>query len=265
MRENKTLELLVAAMNRDALSLAEEMKLDSDAIIVSQGEEYAYEELSFKGHTIRYFSMKERGVGLSRNHSLLRAGADIAVFADQDIVYDEGYAEKILASFDKHSEADVLLFNVQAAPGRETYHIEDYGRVRWYNYGRYPTYSFAVRTKKIHDANITFSLLFGGGARHSNGEDSLFLHDCLKAGLKVYHVPVRIGWEQPGESTWFVGYNEKFFYDRGVLYRHLYGAFARLWALRFVLAKRKVMCVDIPWKKAYGIMVKGIRGLADEQ
>ena len=255
-----TLELLVAAMNKEPLSLAEEMGICSDAIIVSQGEKYAYEELDFRGHVLRYFSMRERGVGLSRNHSLLRAKADISVFADQDIVYDADYEEKILSAFAEHPEADVLLFNVQAAPGRETYHNESFGRVHWYNYGRYPTYSFAVRTEKIHDANITFSLLFGGGAKHSNGEDSLFLHDCLKAGLKIYRCPVLIGREQPGESTWFVGYNEKFFYDRGVLYRHLYGVWARLWALRFVLAKRNVMCAEIPWREAYGIMVKGIKG-----
>ena len=39
-------------------------------------------------------------------------------------------------------------------------------------------------------AHITFSLLFGGGAKYSNGEDSLFLKDCLKYGLVVYAVPV---------------------------------------------------------------------------
>ena len=254
-----TLQLLVAAMNREPIPLAEQMHIDSDAIIVSQGEEYAYLEQGFRGHTLRYFAMKERGVGLSRNHALLRATADIGVFADDDIVYDEGYADKILQAFEEHPEADVLLFNVQASQGRETYHTREFGRVHWYNCGRYPTYSFAVRVAKIHEHNITFSLLFGGGAPYSNGEDSLFLRDCLKAGLKVYKVPVRIGQEQEGESTWFRGYNEKFFYDRGVLYHYLYGWMARIWAFRFVYSKRKVMCEEIPWKEAYRIMVRGIK------
>lgn len=131
--------------------------------------------------------------------------------------------------------------------------------MHWYNSGKYPTYSFAVRTDKVRKHNITFSLLFGGGARYSNGEDSLFLHDCLKAGLKVYKVPVQIGKETPRESTWFQGYNEKFFYDRGVLYRHLYGWMARIWAFRFVFTKRAEMCREILWKRAYKIMVQGIR------
>lgn len=256
-----TLQLLVAAMHKEPLALAEEMQIDSDAIIVSQGDSYGYEELEYKGYTIRYFAFAERGVGLSRNNSLLRANADISVFADDDIVYDEGYSKQILQAFETYSQADVLLFNVQAAPGRETYHNDSFGRVRWYNCGRYPTYSFAVRTEKIHENNITFSLLFGGGAKYSNGEDSLFLRDCLKAGLKVYKVPIRIGQERPTtESTWFSGYNDKFFYDRGVLYRHLYGRMAAIWAFRFAFTKRAVMCKEIPWKKAYGIMMRGVKG-----
>lgn len=254
-----TLQLLVAAMNREPRELAEEMQLGSDAIIVSQGDHYEYEELEWQGHTIRYYAMAERGVGLSRNHSLLRADADISLFADEDIIYEPGYEKAVLEAFAAHPEADMLLFNVQAMPGRETYHNGSFGRVRWYNCGRYPTYSFAVRTERIHQKNITFSLLFGGGARYSNGEDSLFIRDCLKAGLRVYKVPVNIGRERERESTWFTGYNTKFFSDRGVLYRYLYGHLAKPMALRFLLAHKEIMCREIPWKKAYQIMCQGIR------
>lgn len=253
-----TLQLLVAAMNREPRELAEEMRIDSDAIIVSQGEHYAYEELDHNSHSVHYYSMAERGVGLSRNHSLLRATADISLFADEDIIYEPGYEQNVLAAFEEHPEADMLLFNIQAMPGRETYHNDSFGRVRWYNSGRYPTYSFAVRTRKIHQNNITFSLLFGGGARYSNGEDSLFIRDCLRAGLKVYKVPVTIGHEKERESTWFTGYNTKFFFDRGVLYHYLYGRLAGLMALRFILAHRENMCQEIPWKEAYRLMRQGI-------
>lgn len=261
-----TLQLLVAAMNKEPLALAEEMHIDSDAIIVSQGDHYAYEEVEYKGHIIRYFAMAERGVGLSRNTSLHRAEADIILFADEDIVYEADYEKKVLEEFEKHPEADMLLFNVQAVPGRETYHTDAFGRVRWYNCGRYPTYSFAVKRELVHKYNITFSLLFGGGARYSNGEDSLFIRDCLKKGMKVYKVPVTIGGEKERPSTWFQGYNTKFFFDRGVLYSHLYGWLDRLMALRFLLAHKAEMCQQISMKKAYRIMCQGIKeGRAKER
>jgi len=254
-----TLQLLVAAVDREARKLAEEMRIDSDAIIVSQGERYAYEELRWKDHNIKCFHMAERGVGLSRNHSLLRASADISLFADEDIIYEPDYERKVLDAFAEHPQADLLFFNVRAMPGRETYHNEEFGRVRWYNCGRYPTYSLAVRTRRVHQKNITFSLLFGGGARYSNGEDSLFIRDCLKAGLKAYKAPVTIGHERVRKSSWFTGYHEKFFYDRGVLYHYLYGHLASPMALRFLLAYRGRACRDISWRKAFGIMRRGIR------
>ena len=254
-----TFQLLVAAMHKNPIELAKEMRLQSDAIIVSQGEEYAYSEERYEGHIIRYFAMAERGVGLSRNTSLLRADADIALFADEDIVYDDGYVHKVLKEFEKHPKADVLLFNVKAMEGRRTYHNTSFGRVRWLNCGRFPTYSAAVRVGKVHKAGVTFSLLFGGGAPYSNGEDSLFLMNCLKKGLRIYKTPVSIGYERERESTWFKGFNRKFFFDRGVLYAHLYGPLAMLFGFRFVFTKRNVMCREIPWTRAFAILREGIK------
>lgn len=254
-----TLQLLIAAVKKKPLLLAEEMHIDSDAILVSQGDGYGYEEFEYKGHKLRYFAMEDRGVGLNRNTALLHAEADIVLFADEDIVYDEGYAGKVLAEFEKHPEADMLLFNVKASEGRETYHTDSFGRVHWYNCGRYPTYSFAAKRECLHKNNITFSLLFGGGAKYSNGEDSLFIRDCLKSGMKVCRVPVTIGQEKFRESTWFRGYNEKFFFDRGVLYSYLYGRLDKVMAVRWLMAHKEELCKDISVKEAYGIMCRGIK------
>ena len=81
----------------------------------------------------------------------------------------------------------------------------------------------------------------------------------MDKGYRVYASPVTIGREKEGDSTWFSGYHEKFFYDRGVLYHFLYGHLAKLWALRFLLAHREKMCREIPVKKAYQVMREGIR------
>ena len=254
-----TLQMLVAAVQKEPLELAKEMNIGSDAIIVSQGGENGYQDLQYNGHALRYFAMADRGVGLNRNTALMHATADIILFADEDIVYCEDYQKKVLDAFEEHPEADMLLFNVQASEGRETYHTDEYGRVRWYNAGRYPTYSFAVKREKVHKYNITFSLLFGGGAKYSNGEDSLFLRDCMKNGMKVYRVPVLLGKETARESTWFKGYNEKFFFDRGVLYHHLYGRLAKGMIIRWLLKHKAELCKEISVKEAYGIACRGIK------
>lgn len=257
-----SVQLLVSAVDRQPEELVEAMHIQSDAIIVNQCGRYDYKEWEQDGKRIRVFSMAERGVGLSRNHALLRADKEICLFADDDIRYVDRYEALVEEAFASHPKADMLLFYVKAAPGRETYTIEKEGRVRWYNCGRYPTYSFALRTSRVHAAGVTFHLYFGGGARYSNGEDSLFIRDCIKKGLRVEKVPVTIGEEIPRESTWFKGYNRKFFFDRGVLYYFLYGRLKKLMALRFLLVHRNIMCREISCGQAYRLMKEGMKEAA---
>lgn len=256
-------QLLISAMHTNPKELVKRMNVSSDAVLINQCDENAFESFSVedtdgKDREIKAYSLKERGVGLSRNNALLRADKEISLFSDDDIVYVKDYEKRIIEEFEKHTEADVLLFNVEVCEERRTYFNTDYHRVRWYNCGRYPAYAIAIKTEKMHKHNLTFSLLFGGGAKYSNGEDSLFLSDCLKAGLKMYATDVVIGREEAGESTWFFGYNQKFFYDRGVLYHYLYGAMAKVWGLRFLLKNKATMCKEITLKQAYRYLKNGI-------
>lgn len=263
--ERQRLQILVSAVNKEADKLPELMNIESDAIIVNQiiSEDCAAEsfdkEISYGDFQVRVLQRVEKGVGLSRNTGLENADHEIIQFGDDDIIYDAGYGKKILQEFDAHPEADVLLFNVKAQPGRETYWNEDYSRVTWKNYGRYPAYAICARRDKLIDSGVKYSLLFGGGAPYMNGEDSLFLHDCLRAGLNIYRTTVSLGHERVSESTWFKGYNEKFFFDRGVLYHFLYGKMAFILGFRFLFKNRVEMCENLGLFKSYRLLLSGIR------
>ena len=104
------LELLVSAVEKDPRSLAEAMKIASDAVIVNQCDHHGYTAWKENGREIRCFSMEERGVGLSRNTALLFAEEDIVLFSDEDIRFDEGYEKKVLEAFLKNPDADVITF-----------------------------------------------------------------------------------------------------------------------------------------------------------
>ena len=251
-------QLLVAAVDENVIKLSGKMNINSDAIIINQSQEFSYVKYKHNGYDIEAFSFHERGVGLSRNNALMRADADIVLFADEDIVYDDDYRENVEKEFEKNPSADMILFNVDVTEDRKTYQIDSPGRVRLFNSGRYPTYSMAVKLDRVRSKNICFSLLFGGGAKYSNGEDSLFISDCIRRGLKVYKVPVKIGKEVSEKSSWFTGYNEKFFFDRGVLYHYLYGYLAKPIALRFLYKHKSTLCEVFSLKEAYKTMKKGI-------
>ena len=205
-------QVLVSALAQDAGQLAEKMNLESDAVIVNQCDRCDYREFFLQEKPgqelvqtdkIRCFSMKERGVGLSRNTALLHADGEICLFSDEDIVLQKGYKDVIRNAYLQYPDADMILFNVKVSPARRTYWNERPKRIRWYNYGRYPAYSISGKLDSFRRANAHFSLLFGGGAKYSNGEDSLFLRDCLRAGLKIYALPDCIGEEIERESSWF--------------------------------------------------------------
>ena len=251
-------EVLASVMNASFAETVRHMNLQSDAVIINQCDRLGQEEMQLP-HRIRFYSFPERGIGRSRNEAIMRAEGDICLFSDADIVYVDGYEAAILAEFEKNPQADMIIFNIEVEEERRTYHITERKRVRWYNCGRYGAVSFAVRRESLLRSGIMYSLLFGGGAKYSNGEDSLFLTQFINKGYRVYTAPVTIGREEAGKSTWFQGYNEKFFHDRGVLYHYLYGRLARLLALRFLYAHKGTLCTDVTLQQAKQRMREGIR------
>ena len=256
------LQILVSSVNKDVHKLPGKMNIETDAVIVNQiiGKDGEAKDEVFEsgGNKIRVFERNEKGVGLSRNTALSAADSELIHFGDDDIVYDSGYSKRIEKEFDDHPEADIILFNVKAQEGRETYWNENFAPVTWKNYGRYPAYAIAARREKLVESGVKYSLLFGGGAPYMNGEDSLFLHDCLKAGLKLFRTTVSLGYEEAGESTWFKGYTDKFFFDRGVLYAFLYGNLARILGFRFLFNHRKDMCGEKGLLKCFRLLSDGI-------
>lgn len=257
-RPGTRLQTLVSCVNQNTTTLASGMHIASDAVMINQCNEDAESFYAYGPYMVRCVHMNKRGVGLSRNTALENCDSELLLFSDDDIVYHEGYAEQIEKTFDSFPLADLMLFNVRQSKGRETYHIETYGPVGFRNYGRYPAYAIAARTSKIKAAGLRFSLLFGGGAKYSNGEDSLFLRDCLMKRLLIFKAPIEIGYETERKSTWFQGFTDKFFFDRGVLYYYLYGKGANLLARRFLFKNRKTMCADKPMKECLELMKKGI-------
>ena len=253
------IQVLVSAVEQNMAALVEKMNISTPAVVVNQCDSYGYEEMEHNGAEIRCFSMPERGVGLSRNTALLHADAEICLFSDEDITLTGDYAEEMEKAYREIPDADMILFNVKVSPKRRTYWNTDIHRVNYRNYGRYPAYSISGKLDSLRRANVGYSLLFGGGAKYSNGEDSLFLRDCLRAGLHIYTHTICIGEEKERESTWFHGYTQKFFHDRGVLYHFLYGKLAKPLAWRFLWVHRQEMCREISVGEAYRLMKDGIR------
>ena len=234
----ESLQVLLATMKQDDLSIAQRMNLRCGAVIANQaGRE---ETVCCEG--IKMITTATRGVGLNRNIALLSAQADIVLFADDDVVYHDDMPQRVLEAFRENPKADVLIFGMDMVKGGVVTERrqEKKRRLHFWNAMKFGTYRIAARRSALLRENIFFHQQFGGGCPFSAGEDSLFLKACFDRGLRVYAHDYVLGQCHKDSSSWFVGYNEKYFYDKGVLVRNLFPKSAYLMALYFgVRFKRK--------------------------
>lgn len=226
------LEVLMSTMNQTSFKLVEQANIQTDAIIINQTNVHSYLETEHEGNLIRMYSYNERGIGKSRNKALMLSEADICLIADDDVKYRDDYEEIILNEFKKNSDADLIIFDffILEEDGYRPYRNKN-KKLNQLNFMKHGGPKIAFRRDSIIKKNIFFSLLFGGGAKYGSGEDTLFLKECLSSGLKVYETETNIGEIDNRDSTWFAGYNEKYFYDKGALYKALH---PRLWFLMCV-------------------------------
>lgn len=218
------LEVLISTMHQNDYSLLEKMNIKTDAVVVNQCDRNEIEEFEYKGNNIKWLSLKERGVGLSRNTALMRSSADILLFADDDVIYDDDYEKKVIDAFKKYPKADIIVFNLESLnPDRPEILVKKDHRVRWYNCLKYGAFRIAVRRESALKYNLFYSLLFGGGAKYQAGEDNHYLVKALQKGMKEMSSASIIGVVKQEDSTWFKGYNEKYYRDRGALFYSMYG------------------------------------------
>lgn len=247
------IQVLVAAMHQTDHSLLSKMNIRSDAIVANQCDRNEVERFMWNGHQIQYLSFAERGVGLNRNNALMRAEGDICLFADDDMRYCDDYVETVTQAFERHPDADVLIFNLREdTPSR--YIIQKTGRVNYFNYLRYGTARVAVKLSSVRENAIYFNQCFGGGTDRCHGEDNLFLTACLDKKLKVYAIPEYIAWlTEERESTWNCGYSGKYLSDQGALYRAISPRWHTLLCLQDALRHQKEY--QMSWLEAYRHML----------
>ena len=256
------LQILVSTMHQINTDLVQKMNIQTNAIIINQTDRHEYQEILTDTHVVKFYSFAERGVGLSRNSALMRADAQICLFADDDVTYVDDCERLILEEFEKHPQADVIVFNVPSTctdPRQKDYIAKKWKKLNLLNCFRHGTFRIAVRRNVILKKNIFFTLLFGGGAKYSAGEDSLFLADCIRKGLQVYESNVTIGSVSHEESTWFKGYTDRYFRDKGAFYACFSRTIPFLWCLQFAIRRRTLYCSEKSFGEACRLMREGIR------
>lgn len=213
-------EVLVACMHQRDDALYREMHLTTDAVLANQCDEHSYRAYPQpNGAVAKLISSADRGVGKNRNKALQYASGEYLLCSDQDMIYTDGYERIVEEAFAKCPKADMIAFNLtylnRFTPGKKP--GRRFKRIHVWNSMRYGTARIAIRRAALEKACLSFSPLYGGGAPFSSGEDTLFIRDAFRKGLRLYYCPVSIATVKQEESSWFHGYTEKYFIDKGVL------------------------------------------------
>ncbi|QHJ70550.1 glycosyltransferase family 2 protein [Planococcus halotolerans] len=254
-----SLQVLVSTMHQIDDTIVNRMNINSNAIIINQCNKTERKSINLNSFEIQFMSFPERGVGLSRNNALMRATSEFCLIADDDLILNKNYKNIVENCFKENPSADVLIFNLYEDV-RTRYVNQKKFKVNYLNFMKYGATRIAFRRKSITKNGITFNLNFGGGTQYSAGEDTLFLNDCLQKGLNIYAVPNFIGTlTNDRESTWFEGYNDKFFLDRGVLFAALSKKSYFFLCLQFCIRHGNKYKADKSRKEILKLMLKGAK------
>lgn len=225
-----TFEILCATMHQNDFSKIKEMNIRSNVVFANQADRTDFEELHFDGHRARMVTTSTRGVGKNRNISLLYAEGDICLLADDDVTYADDAEARILKEFEDHPDADIIIFHFESSdPSRPQPNYKKSKRIHFWNRMPWPTFRIAFRLSAVKKGNIWFTTLFGGGCTFPSGEDSMWLNTARKKGLRMYVSTQTIGKVSYETSTWFTGYDQKFFYGKGAYHQAVHPRTAWLW------------------------------------
>lgn len=243
----------------DEKKLLNKMNIQTDSLIINQDNKVEYRRIYHNQNLSEIYTFNEKGVGLSRNSGLMRVNSDVTIIADDDIRYIDNYQKEIVKCYKKYPDADVIIFNL-IEKNTKRYQIKKAFKINKFNYMRFGAARFTFKTKSITKKNIYFNIHFGGGTEISAGEDVLFLKECLDKKLYIIAVPVYIGeLLTDRESTWFTGYNRKFFIDKGKLYFRLNPKMCYFLSIRFAIKYKSKYINEISLKEAIKNMFIGIK------
>ncbi len=229
------IEVLVTTMHQTNLNLYKQMNLQTSAVIANQTSNFNYQEENINGNCVKMISTSTRGLSRNRNIALALSTLDYILFADDDLKFIDGYNDLILDEIKKHPEADAIKFNLyNLSKSRKIgmQPINKFEKATIFNMGGSGVCGIVIKKASLVKANITFHENFGTGTSNYCGEDTIFIYNLIKKGIKLYRSPIVIAGIDQTESTWFEGFNEKYFVVSGMVFKEMNPFLAPLIAIR---------------------------------
>lgn len=251
-------QVLISTMYlKDPIKLLNKMNIQTDAIIIDQCDYDNHECISFREKKIDIYHTQERGISKSRNLAIKKSTAKYIIFADDDFEYSDKYDEELILQYKKYSDADIIIFG---AVRNDNFVYKKFPNGRLLPKYKYNINSIRITANRVNllKNKILFDENFGPGSNISYGEDTIFITDCFKKKIKIYSSDFLLctGIKDDRDSTWWHGYNEKYFIEKGMIYRRISKHYFFL-MIYFLLTKHSQYKSKISFSKALKLMIYG--------
>ncbi|MDD2391378.1 MAG: glycosyltransferase family 2 protein [Bacilli bacterium] len=238
-----SVELLISTMNlkniKEHKNLIKKMNITGNSTTINQVTDHSIQLFDDLGKN-SVFSFYDKGLSKSRNIAIEKSKSDICIIADDDVVYVDDYEKIVKNFFNLYSDADIITFQVEGIGKKfKSY----YNKIRKHNYittMKVASVEIAIKRNSVIKNDIKFNENFGSGAKYKMGEENIFLTQCLKKGLKIIYVPVKIANLYMGDSTWFNGYDKDFFISKGAAFTEISKKYSTLLIIQFAIRKYKL-------------------------
>lgn len=252
----KTEILLSCMFLSDSKEMIKRSHITSDTVIINQCDEENYKEENICNALLHTFSVTDRGLTKSRNLAISKSQADICIICDDDEIFNEGYEKAVSSAYDALPDADIIIFDMVDRPLKWGNSIKRLGYIDLMSVS---SWQITFRREKLLASGVLFDENMGAGSGNGAEEEFRFLTQCRKAKLRIYHYPFRLASVAQTQSTWFKGFDEEFFVNRGNTTRYIMGLpLSVLYAAYYAFAKRKQLS-GMSMLRAFSYTVKGIK------
>lgn len=251
------IEILMSCMHQQDDGLIRASGITGSATVINQCDRESVDEYPTAKGLARVYSTCQRGLTKSRNMAIEKSDADICMLCDDDEVFAEDYEEKIRRAYEGLPQADVIIFKMS---NRKPSFADEIMELRFPKTMKVSSWQISFRRASLLKSGVRFDELLGAGTGNGAEEELKFLRDCEKAGLRIWYVPEVIASVAQTESTWFRGFDEVFFENRGATTRYILGwPLAAAYGVYYVARKRDMYREQIAPAAALKAIFRGIR------
>ena len=183
------IEILISTMNQTSLDFlfpifSSKHFSNYNILIINQSTTTI---LSSEFPSVRVINTSDSGLSKSRNLAIENAVGKILIIADDDVIYQHDFIEKIITGYNKFNKATIINFCAIKEKGvsLKKYPKESKLALNAFEVFNISSVEMTIHKEKLDLAGIRFDENFGLGSNFELGEEAVFLFDLKHKSQQI--------------------------------------------------------------------------------